>query len=205
MVQSLGEETGKMDAVLQNFRKEEFTRKNYEWDLKNFLNLETGITLLPNTFDHNLIQKVFDRFKKIKPVFDSLPRGLIHNDIAAHNILAKNGELKAIIDFSDAAFSPYLQNIAVFFCQSLFNYHWALQQVPIFIKAYQKYNLLSKKELELLYDLVQARFVTIIVEFNRWNVQYGEDQQRTEYINDYYRFFKKFLEISREEFKQLCD
>ncbi len=203
VIENVGEQAGKMDIYLKKFFKATKVRENYEWDLKNFLMLEKAIDLLPKEYDKNFLQKIFTDFKKIKPVFDKLEKGIIHNDIAAHNILVKENELKAIIDFSDAAYSPYIQNIAVFFCQSLLTYNWAPEQGKIFLHAYEKHNPFSKEELDILYDLIRARFATIIIEFNRWNVVYGEDPQRTEYIKDHYEFLQKFSKIGREKFKEM--
>ncbi len=200
---AIGQEAGKMDAALQYFKDGAKTRQNYQWDMKNFLQLEASLNLLPAAFDKNMVQNIFNKFRKILPTFSSLPKGLIHNDIAAHNLLAQGNELKAIIDFSDMAFSPYIQNIAVFLAQSVFSYSWQPHQTKIFLREYQKHRPLGKEEMEILYDLILARYAAIIVEFNRWNVEYGEDKQRTEYVNDHYSFLQKFLNIPRDEFANL--
>ena len=203
VITQVGEEAGKMDNVLRKFNGSIAPRKNYEWDMRHFLALEKAISLLPKYVDREIMRTIFENFQKIKPQFDALPKTIMHNDIAAHNILVKENELKAIIDFSDAAVSCYIQNIAVFLCQSVLSYNWAPEQATIFLRAYEKYNPITKKERLLLYDLVCARYATIIIEFNRWNVQYGEDPQRTEYIKDNYLFLKKFLEMGREKFKEM--
>ena len=114
VIAQVGEEAGKMDNVLRKFNGSIAPRKNYEWDIQHFLALEKAISLLPKYFDKEVILVIFDDFRKIKPQFDALPKTIIQNDIAAHNILVKENELKAIIDFSDAAVSCCIQNIAVF-------------------------------------------------------------------------------------------
>ena len=203
VIKEIGEQAGNMDAVLKKFSKEKKARENYEWDMKNFVMLEKAIDLLPTEYDKEFILTIFNDFKKIKPVFDKAKNGIIHNDIAAHNILVKENELKAIIDFSDAAYSPYVQNVAVFFCQSLLTYNWAPEDGKLFLQAYEKHYPLSQEERDILYDCIRARFATIIVEFNRWNRVYGEDAQRTEYIKDHYEFLQKFSEIGRQKFKEI--
>lgn len=202
IIEQVGEEAGKMDVTLKSFEGSVAPRKNYEWDMQHFLALEKEIAILPKPFDKKIMKNIFDRFRKIKPQFDALPKTIIHNDIAAHNILAEQ-ELKGIIDFSDAAVSCCTQNIAVFLCQTVLSYNWNPNQVRIFLEAYEKQNPLTKEEHELLYDLICARYATIIIEFNRWNVVYGKDLQRTEYIKDHYEFLQRFLEIGREGFKEI--
>jgi len=152
VIAQVGEEAGKMDNVLRKFNGSIAPRKNYEWDIQHFLALEKAISLLPKYFDKEVILVIFDDFRKIKPQFDALPKTIIQNDIAAHNILVKENELKAIIDFSDAAVSCYIQNIAVFLCQSVLSYNWAPEQATIFLRAYEKYNPITKKCTGILHE-----------------------------------------------------
>ena len=185
---------------LKNYKGQLHFRKNYEWDMQNFLSLEQFISLLPSSFDKNIFAQIFSEFKTIKPFFDSLPKQVIHNDIAAHNLLVKGNELKAIIDFSDAAYAPVIQNIAVFLCQTVFSYNSEPKQTELFLKQYQQSNPFSQKEKDLLYDLIRVRFATVVLEFNRWNLDYGVDPQRVEYVEDMYGFLQQFIALGKKEF-----
>jgi Ser/Thr protein kinase RdoA (MazF antagonist) len=201
LAKQIGEQAGKMDSTLQTIRDGSKTRQNYEFDLKNFLILESKLEELDSRFDKNFFVGIFQSFKKIESSLDSLPSGLIQNDIVLHNILAKDDELTGIIDFSDMVFSPYIQTVAVAFSQCFFTYNWQPHQAKIFLKGYQKFHPLSSEELGFLRILTLARFATLVVEFNHWNVVFGDDSQRTEFINDNYEFLKKFLQINESEFQ----
>jgi Ser/Thr protein kinase RdoA (MazF antagonist) len=203
LITQIGDEAGKMDVLLQQFDQPVTVREHYEWDLTQFMRLESALSLLPSHFDKSCFKKIFMHFKKIQPVFDKLPKQVIHNDIAAHNILVKGNTLRAIIDFSDAAYAPCIQNVAVFFTQTVLSYNWNLSQIPLFLEVYTSHIQLSEQELSLLYNLICARFATIVIEFNRWNNMYGADAQRTEYVEDHYAFLQKFLLISEQEFTSL--
>jgi Ser/Thr protein kinase RdoA (MazF antagonist) len=203
LAEQIGGQIGKMDMTLQEMRDSSTTRRNYEFDLKYFLDLEPKIKELHTGFDQKLFTKIFNSFKTIKPVLATIPSGLIQNDIALHNIIAKGNNLEGIIDYSDLVFSPYIQNIATACCQCFFTYNWQPHQAKIFLSAYRKYNSLNKRELELLYVLILARFASIIIEFNHLNSVFGEDTQRTEFITDNFRFLKKFLQIKESEFHKL--
>lgn len=201
---AVGHETGKMDTALSYFQDGSKTRQNYEWDMKNFLMLEPKIKYLDGTFDTKLVQNIFDTFKKIKPTFDTLPKGIIHNDVALHNILVKDSDLTAIIDFSDIAFSPYIQNLAVPMAQLIFCYNWKPNQAKLLIKGYKEAHPLSQQELDLLYHLTCARYALLVVEFNYWDKElFGEDKQRSDTVRDFYGFMLKFMELGRENFNQL--
>ncbi len=199
----IGEQAGKMDAALQPMKDGSKTRQNYEFDLKNFLALESKLNELDPKFEKNIFVEIFDSFRKIKPVLDAAPAGLIQNDIVLHNILARDDELEGIIDFSGMVFSPYVQNVAVAFSQCFFTYNWQPLQAKIFLNGYQKFNHLSNEELAILRALTLARFATLVIEFNHWNVVFGEDTQRTEFINDNYDFLKKFLQLSEADFQKI--
>lgn len=203
LAEQIGEQAGKMDTALQSIRDGSKTRQNYEFDLKNFLILEPKVNELDGKFDKKIFNEIFDSFRKIKPILDTTPAGLIQNDVVLHNILAKGDELKGIIDFSDVVFSPYVQNVAVAFCQCFFTYNWQPHQAKFFLNSYQKFHPLSNQEMGLLRILTLARFATLVVEFNHWNIVFGEDAQRTEFINDNYDFLKKFLLIKESEFQKL--
>lgn len=205
LVAEVGVEAGKIDKSLKYFEDGSKTRQNYEWDIKNVLILEKSLSLLPEKYDREILKQVFNEFKNIKPEFDCLPSGLIHNDIVPWNWLVKNGKLSGIIYFSDLAFSPYIQNVAVSLHEMAFNCNWRPGQASIFIKNYGKINPLSQKELELLYILIKVRFLPFIIEFNRWDVEYAVDRQRVETINDNYKFLKRFIDFGQKEFNKLIN
>ncbi len=130
---------------------------------------------------------------------------MIQNDIVLHNVLAEGNELRGIIDFSDMVYSPYIQNVAVALSQCFFTYNWQPHQAKIFLDSYKKFLPLGRKELILLRTLIMARFATLIIEFNHWNIVSGRDSQRTEFINDNYGFLQKFLQISEVNFESLIN
>lgn len=202
LVVSVAEQAGKMDLLLKKFPDGSRTRQNYEWDLKNTLILENTLKYLPVGFDGNTFVGIFNEFKKYKNEFDGLPKGLIHNDIVPHNWLVSSGNLQAIIDFSDMAFSPYVQNLAVSLHLTAFCYNWSPLQARLFVKTYLQFNPLSSQELGFLYNLIKARFLSFVLEFNRWNVVYGVDEQRQRTVIDHYDFLKRFVEYGKNSFNQ---
>lgn len=203
LVEQIAEETGKMDFAFKVFKDGSKTRQGYEFDLKNVLFLEKSLEYLSEEFDREILQSVFTDFKKIKSELDQLPKGLIHNDIVPHNCLVQDGKLNAIIDFSDIAFSPYIQNVAVSLHLIAFGYNWKPEQAGLFVKTYLKHNPLTEKELRLLYILIKARLLTFVLEFNRWNFVYAFDEQRAKTVKDHYEFLKRFIQFGEVEFNKL--
>lgn len=197
----IGVETGAMDAALSAFADGSKTRQGYEWDAKNFLIHEPRMQYLSADFDTKIFEDIFKKFRRIQPVFIAQPTGLIHNDIALQNIIVKDGALAAIIDFSDIAFSPYIQNLAVPMCQMFFSYNWNPAQAKLFLGGYRTRRSVSRDELSLLYDLTCARFACGIIGFNYWNeVVFGRDEERVETVQDFYGFLKKFIAFGPDAF-----
>lgn len=203
VIAEVGTEMAKMDVTLKAFPDNGLTRQNYEWDLKNFLQLEKACSLLSSPIDREICQAVFDAFKKIQPAFLSTTRGLIHNDVGAHNIIVSDNDLQAIIDFSDIAYSPYIQNLAVTLAQMIFSTNWAPPQTTIFLREYLAVHPLPKSELPLLYDLVLARYVTNILGFTMLNIRFGEDQDRSDATALMYRCLNRFRDFGRTNFALL--
>ncbi|MBU1039120.1 phosphotransferase [Patescibacteria group bacterium] len=202
LVVSVAEQAGRMDLLLKNFVDGSKTRQNYEWDLKNTFILKEYLKYLPEDFDKDVFTTILDDFKKYRNRFINLPTGLIHNDIVPHNWLVNNGKLQAIIDFSDMAFSPYIQNVAVSLHLTSFCYNWNPCQAKLFLEKYRSFNYLSTEELDFLYDLIKARFLSFVVEFNRWNVIYSVDKYRQKTVLDHYEFLKRFIDYGRDNFNK---
>lgn len=199
-VYELGLELGKMDTALSLYTDGSLTRQHYEFDLKTFSELNVHMNLLPAYVNRQIYEEVFSSFEKRKNEFLELPTGLIHNDAAAHNIIANEGHIACIIDFSDMAYSPYIQNIAVAVAQTVFAENWQPTQLAHFMRGYTAHRSVTKTELSFLYDLVRARYVQIVLAFCDWNNRFGDDAQRVAYIAKSNEYLNRITELGRDSF-----
>ena len=195
IIYEAGVEVGKMDIALSVFKNENRTRQGYIFDLKNFLDNEKSISLLSSEYSQGIFKKIIEEYKEKKDVLWSLPKGIIHNDITLHNLLVKDDKLKVIIDFSDIAYNPYIQNLAVAMSQLIFTYNWQPHQAGLFIKGYSEQRPLSEQEVELLYLVTLARYTTLVVEFNRWIAEGNTDPMVGELAHDSYKFIQNFIKF----------
>jgi ethanolamine-phosphate phospho-lyase len=129
-----------------------------------------------------------------------MPTGIIHNDVVEQNILAKDGKLQCIIDFTDMAFSPYVQNVAVALTHNSFFFNWKPYQAGILIKGYREFHTLSSEEASLLYELVLARYADVILSTINWDRRFGPDDQRTAWREKNYSCMRKFLKLGHKKF-----
>ena len=203
LVRTLGEETGKMDALLADVVDTRRTRQQYAFDGKQLLLLEPQLTDVMPALDRALYARLFQRHRALGERLASLATGLIHNDVAQHNVLARDGQLAAILDFSDMAFSPYVQNLAVAMSQVVFTYNWQPHQAGLFVAGYLRHHSLPAGDLALLFDLTVARYLLLIVAFSSWNARAGDDPQRSRFILDNANFLRRFLELGQPAFDAL--
>lgn len=204
IARELGEQMGKIDALLSDLRDPSRTRQDFEYDAKNFLSLEKVLLQLPATFDRGIFESLFALFRSIKSKYDALPAGVIHNDIVPHNIIEKDDHITAIIDFSDMAFSPYVQNLGTTFCMTFFAPgNWKPRQIPLFLSEYVRFHPLSTTERSLLYEATLIRFGVIILGNLMWDTLYGVDPVRTAYVEHRYRDLLRFSAFGKKEFEKL--
>lgn len=198
-----GVEIGKMDTAMAGFKDEGKTRRGYIFDVANFLYNEPNLALLPTNYSQEIFREIFAEYKRQKNRIEALPKGIIHNDVTLHNLLVKDNSLKVIVDFSDFAFSPYVHNIAVAMSQLIFTYNWQPHQAGLFVKGYRQNHSFSDEEADLLYFMTCMRYLTLIVEFNRWNVQNLHSESATEFVVDNYKFLQDFMKIGKKGFDAL--
>lgn len=199
-VYEVGQQMGKMDTALAMYRDGSKTRQNYEYDLKNLLLLESEMVALPADYDRRIFTDVLSTFRKNQATFNAMPTGIIHNDVVVQNFLGKDGKLQCIIDFTDMAFSPYVQNVAVALTHTVFFFNWQPHQAGILIKGYREFHPFSPEEVSSLYDLILARYAGVTLAIMNWDRRFGLDKQRTDWRGKNYACMQKFIELGREEF-----
>jgi len=124
---------------------------------KKFSILEKKI--LKSNFKYK--EKFVTRFKKeiFKLQFpQSLPSGIIHEDLGRRHVIWKGDKILAIIDFDRSYFAPFLLDIGQAARSWCFDNNWQKwnnTKFKILITAYQKERKLSKIEKKYLLDSVK--------------------------------------------------
>lgn len=195
-----GEEMAKMQNALQEFKDNTRTRQGYEFDQKNILQLEANIDMIHPSFNKEIFHSILQEYRDQKEIFDHLPHWLIHNDVAARNILVQDNHLTSILDFSDMVFSPYVQDISIFIGESIFWYNYQPHQVEIFLKGYNKHRKLNNEELSLLPLCIKQRMTCLILAFSRRERDYGSDPQRKRLIEEMYKYLVRFINNHEKSF-----
>ncbi|NQV13093.1 MAG: phosphotransferase [Parcubacteria group bacterium] len=168
LIKEIGRAAAKIDKCLQNFQPQGQERSQHYWDVKKFLETKKFLPQLDRTdIDRDVIEAIYAEYEETtQPTLKNCRSGHIHDDIAAHNILARDNKLTAILDFGDAVHSYWIYEIAVMITQlCMYQQDWKSATKEL-VKAYQAIISLNEQEKSVLYYLVKCRATTMIVVCN---------------------------------------
>lgn len=86
-----------------------------DFSRKSRINLEIYLEKIENeNLEFEGRVAILNLAKKDKKInFLNLPMGIIHSDISRDNIILKNGQIRAILDFNEAQYAPFILDIAI--------------------------------------------------------------------------------------------
>lgn len=213
--QSLRKELGSNAAILSssliNF-KHSFSKRQIEWDISNSLWVEDHL----DKFDINqklILTKFILDFKRNLPLYNNLPKSIIHNDINDNNIIVSNDLLnpsvKSIIDFGDSVYTKTLNELAITCSYGIMNMNDPLAACCEIISGYNNISSITDNELKLLYNLIAMRLVISVTKslINRFE----EPDNNYLLISEKpaWELIKKWAEVDSEfayySFRRACD
>lgn len=205
-IAEVGSMAAKLDRCFVGFNPIGHESPEHYWDLKRF---EVGKRFLPflekdKDSDVDFINQIYRDYKNsIVPAFHKLQKGFIHNDIAAHNILSKDGHLSGLVDFGDAVHAYFVFEVAVGIAQlCMLQKNWR-EAIKIFVQAYCAILPLQKEELDILYGLVCCRSANMVVVCNGLC---HSDLPRQDYIwfhDQGVENLKKLKKLGKQKFDEL--
>ncbi|WP_213778089.1 phosphotransferase [Caballeronia sp. dw_276] len=138
------------------------------WDIKNASRLRALIAHIPDVSRRQMVEAFLDNFERhAQLVLPRLRAQVVHNDLNPHNVLvdpADHDRVAGILDFGDMVHTSLINDVAVGA-----SYHMSgvgsedpWDCVAQFVAAYHAVSPLERVELDLLYDLIAARFVLTV-------------------------------------------
>jgi ethanolamine-phosphate phospho-lyase len=147
----LDQELGKQSSYLIKSRK-------WEWDLQYLELVHKYLEDIPSGKDRNTVRFFFMQFEEIvRPHLLGLRKSFIYNDANEWNILIKENQDMALIDFGDLTYGPLIQEVAVAITYAAYDKIDYLEWAVEVVKGYHSVIPLEEKELDLLYYLIAAR------------------------------------------------
>lgn len=115
----------------------------------------------------------------------ALPRGLIHGDLFCDNVIARHGELVAVLDFEVACHQPLVFDLGMAFvgmCGRDEGPGLDLQQAAQIVAGYETERLLAAEEWEVLAGYtVYAAVATAFWRFRQFNLRHPGHVKRERY------------------------
>jgi len=161
LLAELGVHAGKLTTALSDFEHPQAHRE-FEWDIAQSNWVETG-------FDHfdapkrKILQYFLEHFRAAEPVFQTLRKQVVHNDVNDNNIVLERVDgrptVSGIIDFGDAIHTQLINDLAITIAYAISGKPDVWQAAHAVVRGYHSACPLQRAELMILYPLVAMRLV----------------------------------------------
>lgn len=164
LLQSLGQEAGKLTQILQGFGHD-YAQRKFDWDVaqsvwtKDYFHLFTGEK-------SKIIQYFHQLFEDRKEQYQSLRKSVVHNDANDNNVIVSEDlihpKVTAIIDYGDAVHTQSINDLAIAVAYAVMHKPDALEAALNVVKGYHQEFPLEDAELKMLYTLVAMRLIVSV-------------------------------------------
>jgi len=163
LFEEIGSALGKMDLSLSRLDHTFTAERDFEWDLQNAMKSQPKTHFIKDPNKRRLAEYFFLQFETlVVPELFNLRKSIIHSDPNDYNILIEQNKVSGIIDFSDNAYSPVINDLAIALAYGLMKKDNLLEWAASMVKGYNQINPLTKLEIELLYYLIAGRLTVIV-------------------------------------------
>jgi ethanolamine-phosphate phospho-lyase len=155
---SLGEKIAELNTALQKVESPIMSSRKLFWDLQHAPMSYHKVNLIEEPERRKLMAYYFDRFQYfVIPVQQTLRYSLIHGDLNDYNILVKDGRVEGFLDFGDCTYSPMVNDLAIAMTYMMLGKENPFEEILPLLQGYCSVSKLSRKEVELLPDLITTR------------------------------------------------
>lgn len=168
LLESLGEQLGKLDHALQTFRHPA-ARRRLKWDFKQAQWVRGQLDLLASQDERECVQYFLDLFEtETAPVLPELRHSVIHGDINDYNILVSSTSIghervSGFIDFGDLVETAVICEPAIAAAYAMLNKADPLAAAARVIKGYHAAYPLRENEIAILFSLIAMRLCMSVV------------------------------------------
>lgn len=144
------------------------------WDIKNASRLRALLAHIADAERRRTAQHFLDNFElHAQPLLPRLRAQVVHNDLNPHNVLVdpeRHDCIAGILDFGDMVHTPLVNDVAVGASYHMNGAGDPWDAVAEFVASYHAVSPLEREEVDLLFDLIAARFV-LTVTITGWRAQ----------------------------------
>ena len=186
------------------------------WDIQQALRLRDLVGYVAYPAAAAAVSDALNDFERFAmPVLPSLRSQVIHSDMNPDNVLVSADDpdtVAGIIDFGDMIFAPLVADVAIACSYLRVADGDPLRLIAEFVAGYHRNVPLTTSELDVLFELIQARLSASITILDwRSSTRPGEDPylaRRSTGEGSAHHFLERLREIPRQHarqlFKQVC-
>jgi Ser/Thr protein kinase RdoA (MazF antagonist) len=162
---ALGTLLGQLGLALRDFTHAA-AGHDLAWDIKNIGKLRNLLYDMPNPSHRELARYFFENFEKHAAAYlPSLRAQVVHNDLNPYNVVVDASDqdrVTGIFDFGDMVYTSLINDVAIGACYQVSTGKHALETAAEFVGAYHAVVPLELIEVDLLFDLMAARFLATV-------------------------------------------
>ena len=200
-----GQQLAVLDQAFSDF-SHEGEQQVLLWDTQRADQLCRLLDHVDNSDVRREVETVLETFAdNVRPVLNTLPSQMIHNDANTENILLDSeGAVSGIIDFGDVMKAPRIIEVSTAAAYLRADGEDRLRIIAAFVAGYHQRSPLLRAELELLFDLIRTRLsMTLIILYWRLSARDENDPYRQKTLaseGDAYEFLRFLSAAGRDAF-----
>jgi Ser/Thr protein kinase RdoA (MazF antagonist) len=159
------------------------------WDMQHALRLRPLIVHVPEVETADAVSAALDDFERFAaPELASLRRQVIHSDFNADNVVIESADpdkVAGVIDFGDMLEAPLVADVAIGASYVRTKTGDPLSLMAEFVAAYHRVTPLTRVEVDILFELIQARLSASVVILDwRASMRGDDDPYLQKMVND---------------------
>ncbi|MGE8364349.1 phosphotransferase [Cupriavidus sp.] len=155
----------RLDLALRGFRHPA-GELELPWDIQRADSVRSLLDCVPDRARRELATRALDRFAtNVQPRLPRLRAQPIHNDFNIYNVLVDpqdHTRIAGVLDFGDMVHAPLIDDLAVAAAYQVDPAGDTMATLADFVAAYHAVLPLEADEIDVLFDLVQARLVMVV-------------------------------------------
>lgn len=159
--EQLGLQMGAITTALKGFEHPHDSTKN-DWDLAQSLWVKDHMSLF-STEEQKLLHPFVSAFQENLAAYNSLPKGVVHNDANDQNIMLSpdliDPTITGIIDFGDACYTQIINDVAIGCTYTIMGCPDPLQAALPLVSGYHSQYHLTESAIAHLYTAIGMRLV----------------------------------------------
>ena len=162
LLESFGGVLASFDKALLGF-EHPAAKRNLKWDLAKAEWTVQHLQDIADERQRTMTERILENYlQTVQPALSEVRSSVIHNDANNYNVLVDKGVVTSLIDFGDMLYTATINELAIAAAYAMMDHEDSLGALVNIVRGYHSVLPLTRKELELLFPLVQTRLAVSV-------------------------------------------